>query len=323
MGRQVFTAHQLAAGWYLVKLIEIGGLIYVVQTQRQLLNQPPITHALIVTLGFQVLLSLIQVQTQSPVWGYQLLGEPNITHSIGLAKDTWWHTGRVLPYGTTAHPNILGGVLAIYGLLLAKKQAQLENKWLRITAWCLLTLTSYVLILTQSISALLAFIMGGAMLMFRSKLSPSTRTRLLWVAGLLFIMTPVIIQRAALNFPNSDSLQRRSTLQTAAIKMIRHYPVWGVGLNQFTTQVEQYSQSQEITRFVQPVHHWGLLWLAESGVSGAWLLYLILKKVPAKKFVLSLMILLPIAALDHYLLTQQTGLLLTAFAATIFPQKLQ
>jgi hypothetical protein len=92
--------------------------------------------------------------------------------------------------------------------------------------------------------------------------------------------------------------------------MLDSQPLVGVGLNQFTSRVEQYTQIREVVRFVQPVHHLGLLWLAETGLLGLMFLLWVLLEIKNKKLILPILILLPIAVLDHYLLTQNQGLLL-------------
>ncbi len=97
--------------------------------------------------------------------------------------------------------------------------------------------------------------------------------------------------------------------------MILHQPLLGVGLNNFTAEVEKYNRSDEVVRFVQPAHHVGVLWFADTGILGLCIVaFLALKKIQLRKYVTPLCILFPILTLDHYLLTQQTGLLLTLFS---------
>ncbi len=301
--RQIFTPYPLAAAWYLLKLIELGLLTYFLFTHQTLFRKSAIYFSIITTIIFQSSLSLWQFITQKSLLGFKPLGEPNLYNSTGLSKDMWWHTGRVLPYATTAHPNILGGVLAIFSLILITKSHH------KILTKATVFLSIIIIILTQSISAGLTLI-WGLFFIFRKKVN----WKILSVIGMgIFFITPLLINKATKNF-NYDSLTRRSYLQNAAIKIILDNPIMGVGLNQFTAKVEEYSQAQEIVRFVQPVHHLGLLWLAETGVLGGLLTWVLIKKINLKKIALPLLLFLPIATLDHYLLTQQTGLLLTIFA---------
>ena len=304
--RQIFTPYPLAAAWYLFKLIETAMLAWFLSAHKKLLKKPIIYFTLIFTILFQSILALWQFLTQKSLLGFNFFGEPNLSNSIGLAKDIWWNTGRVLPYATTAHPNILGGVLAIFNLALIKLVLSTEKKWLKILTILTIILATLAIVLSQSISAILTLIIG-LVLITRKKIDS---TIYIFCGIFFFTLTPLLISLAATHLKNDDSLTRRAYLQTAALNITLDKPILGSGLNQFTARVEKYSDNQEIVRFIQPVHHVGLLWLAETGVLGILLVWILGKKLKIKKVLIPLLILLPIATLDHYLLTQQTGLLL-------------
>ncbi|MBU1885867.1 O-antigen ligase family protein [Patescibacteria group bacterium] len=317
--RQIFTPYPLAAVWYLFKLIEIGLLGWFLATHKKLFQKSTIYFSIICTILFQSSLALWQFFTQKSLLGYTFLGEPNLSNSIGLAKDIWWNTGRVLPYGTTAHPNILGGVLAIFSLILIIQLLKTKQKWAQILTSLTILLTIFVITLTQSISALTSLIIGNLLILLKpyyQKIANISR-KLLIGSGIIMVVTPLLINLTANSFKN-NSLTRRSYLQNAAIEMFLNNPIAGVGLNQFTARVEEYSNAQEIVRFIQPAHHIGLLWLAETGVFGILLIWILGGEIKIKKIILSLIILLPIAVLDHYLLTQQPGLLLFVFVFNFF-----
>ncbi|MPM52872.1 hypothetical protein SDC9_99636 [bioreactor metagenome] len=89
--------------------------------------------------------------------------------------------------------------------------------------------------------------------------------------------------------------------------MIEANTLTGVGWNNFTTQVEKYSQHREIQRFVQPVHHLVLLFLAENGLLGIFALILLFKNGVPRGLFLAAVPLLAFAALDHFLFTQAIG----------------
>ncbi len=116
--RQIFTPYPLAAAWYLFRLIEIGLLAWFLSTHKKFFQKSAVYLTIIFTTLFQSGLALWQFLTQQSLLGFNFFGEPNLSNSIGLAKDMWWKTGRILPYATTAHPNILGGALAIFSLVL-------------------------------------------------------------------------------------------------------------------------------------------------------------------------------------------------------------
>ena len=315
--RQIFTPYPWAAAWYLFRLIEIGLLAYFLSTHKKIFQKSAIYLTIIFTSLFQSGLALWQFLTQQSLLGFNFFGEPNLSSSIGLTKDMWWKTGRILPYATTAHPNILGGVLAIFSLALINLVLITEKKWFKILASLTVFLTISVIILTQSISAILTLIIG-LILITRKKIDD---TMCIFCGTIFFIFTPILIGLAANHLKNDDSLTRRAYLQTAATNIILDNPILGCGFNQFTSRVEKYSDAKEIVRFVQPVHHVGLLWIAETGVLGILLIWILSKRLKINQLVLPLIILLPIATLDHYLLTQQTGLLLVVFTLLQVKQK--
>lgn len=315
--RQIFAPYPLSAAWYLLKLIEVGLLGWFLAIHKKLLRKPIISYAIIAASWFQSLLAIFQFFTQKSLLSYKFLGEPQLSNSIGLAKDVWWNTGRVLPYSTTAHPNILGGILAIFSLILISWFSKAQNKWIQKLTIFTILLAIFAIILTQSISAGLTLIIGSIFITAKK-----LNQKLLVIGGIiLFIITPIFIHFSSQELTQNDSLIRRSYLQTAAINMFVNNPILGVGLNQFTSRVEEYSNTQEIVRFVQPVHHVGLLWLAETGLLGLGILAWIIVKNKLKKIIIPLLILLPLATLDHYLLTQQAGLLLMTLTIVWFQQK--
>lgn len=72
------------------------------------------------------------------------------------------------------------------------------------------------------------------------------------------------------------------------------------------------SVTKERVRFAQPTHHIPLLWLSEAGIVGAlWVISLVVVIWPhLKNLEPWWLMLIPIAGLDHYLLTTEAGLLL-------------
>ena len=112
------------------------------------------------------------------------------------------------------------------------------------------------------------------------------------------------------------SLTRRVYLTKAALAMSAEHPLFGVGLQGFTTQVERYAPTKEVVRFVQPVHNTILLVLTETGLLGilAVLTALTLATPNTRKNLLYAAALTnPILFLDHYVYTLQTGQLTLLF----------
>ena len=121
-----------------------------------------------------------------------------------------------------------------------------------------------------------------------------------------------------------SSWTRRISLNNIAFKMWLSSPVFGVGLNNFVPRMEEFGRVIANYRFLQPVHNIYLLVLSETGLVGliglTSLMGLIIKKLWEKrkeKYIASLLhcfiVILFLGSFDHYFLTIQQGMLLTAF----------
>jgi hypothetical protein len=328
---QFFTAKPLASVWFFVKLMEWGWLAYFLFEHRSLLLAKKILFSMGVTLLFQSVVGLGQFFFQSSVFpSYLFLGEPRLQFPIGLAKDVFITGLKILPYGTTSHPNILGGFLALGSLMLIfalKKYPRIFDYWSEVKHFLLFAIGISVVTLffTQSVSAWMSFGAGLVFLVSEKKLL--RHWEIFGVASLLFsfLIVPIGLHFLASSYSQIPSIFRRDLLLTSAIQMWLKNPVFGVGLDNFTAQLENFSHSREVVRFVQPVHHVGFLWLAETGVIGmgvlGWIIFK-LKKIPhlLPTFSLVFFIILPIFSLDHYLLTSQSGVLMVILF-TFFAQK--
>ncbi len=317
----------LTGSWQLGNLLLIWTLMLSAKTLLQP-NKPTKTIptaiflALIITVIFQSLIGIYQFVQQTAVYGYNLLGEPNISSYIGLAKTTLQGKELVLPYGTTAHPNLLGGFLAIYLLTiwLAVFSAKTNPIWKSLLAGLASIVGTITLALTFSISSWLVLGLGLIAFLLKQK------KVLLSLAAAIFIAAPIVIYFCAANglslpLMEQNSLLRRSYLNTAALRMGGSNLLAGVGLNSFTRYVEQYSPEREVVRFVQPAHHGGLLWLAETGLAGIIfsiaLFFLLKQHNQGNRILLAAIVLTPALALDHYLLTLFPGMLLFVMAALL------
>jgi len=317
--RQLLTIHPLASVWYLVKILEFSLLGIFIYKHRHLLLlrnfKKTILLATFFTLIFQSLLAIYQTYTQTSLFGYLFFGEPNLINYIGLAKHTIGGVEKILPYGTTAHPNILGGILAIYLIFAIYYLLKNSKKSLsRFAIILTILIPSYALYLTHSVSAWATFGVG-IFLITAKKMLPkfkiSSPQKTLFLSLSFILLTPLLINFFTPAHPKNPSLYRRIYLSDTALQMFEKSPFFGVGLNNFTTRVEKYSRTKEVARFAQPVHNIGWLFLSEVGLLGAIILLILIYKLPKKsQLVTPFLILLPIAALDHYLLTTQSGLLL-------------
>lgn len=306
--RQFFAINPVAAIWFTAKLALLTVFGWWLYRHQQLLKSKVVIGSLIATILFQTVIGGYQFWQQRSLVGYTLLGEPNLSLTIGLARTTGGGAERVLAYGTTAHPNVLAAAMVIYWLIIIRSQILRREKKNRALIMVTGIFALVTILWTQSRAALLS-LMIAAGLAWQPWLA-------MGAAAAIFVLAPVVL---ALTEPQTlhTSITRRVMLNQAALQMWQRFPWAGVGFNNFTPWVEIFSRSREIVRFVQPAHHLGLLWLAETGLVGigllAWLahrLYRQLTRPELLELLAKLAVLLPLASLDHYLFTLQTGLLL-------------
>jgi len=153
----------------------------------------------------------------------------------------------------------------------------------------------------------------GIKLHDRGLKSPSVKLALIYLFSLIIIL--LLATKLSFLAPES-SFTRRSQLANISKDMFKYRPLTGVGLNNFTSVMEQYGYITATTRFLQPVHNIYLLVLAETGLLGLLgFLYLtiftIIKAIKNQRFnlLIPFISLLFIGLFDHYPLTiHQTSL---------------
>ena len=306
-----------------IVLIVITVLLHQQLKISKILNSKFTSWTLQFTLIFQSLVAWYQFIFQKSVFGYSFLGETNLQAYSGLAKTTINGAELILPYGTTAHPNILGGLLTFLVLILLHQKTKNAKK--NPYKVILLFIGILTILLTQSVSAMIALLIGSVLILKKPKLS-SIKIASVYA---FFIIVSILGLSLVTNIftVKNNSIIRRDYLNQASISMIKKEPFLGIGARNFTAYVEKNSNHQEVVRFVQPVHNVFLLFVAEFGALGAGILliyidyfkkYFIQKKdltqiktKPGNQFLsIYLLALLPMLTWDHYLLTIQTGILI-------------
>ena len=308
----LLAPYPLAALWFWFKLLEMTLFAWWLKTH---LSLAAIRYTLIAGLTMSVLwqsiLAIAQWLSQSSIIGYWFLGEPVFSITTpGIAKTTFLGAVKVLPYGTTPHPNVLAGFLVFsLVILFGSSFGSTISKYI----------AGITLLLTQSLSAWLA--LGLIVLFIGLKTTFSTKmVKLLTTFALLSGLTLFILLSTKSSLLDSESFSRRYKLNLVAIKIWADYPLFGTGLNQFTPYLSQYAQIEASTRFLQPVHNIYLLLLSETGLIGLALVILILRQF-VKKFSIPLIALLIIGLFDHYPFTLQTGQLLLAISLALAAAK--
>ena len=319
---QFFTPYAIAGSWFAIHLIKIVLLFFVLTQQSFLLKNASTKIAFVITVLFQSLVGLYQFLFQKSVAGYWFLGEQNLSQTLGIVRQQLGEREVILPYGTTAHPNLLGGTLVLFLLICWRYWRSEENKksLFSILLYITTPLAACTVFATQSMTAWAAAGIGFFVLWSPLVLKQLKIKQFFGLVLGTIILVPFALSLLTTHYPDSLSITRRNMLNTAATEMIFENAFFGVGLNQFTTQLENYTEPTEIIRFVQPVHHVGLLWIAETGLLGVLLIAGAVYKLwrGTRKLPVLLLVLLPITALDHYFLTLQSGALLVVLSIFVF-----
>lgn len=277
--------------------------------------------SLCLTLLFQSTVGILQFFRQSSLFGYYFLGETTLSSFAGVSKQIFFGVEVILPYGTTAHPNILAGYITVYLVMILFSHDFTRS----VVKKGMLVLSTICLLLTSSLSAW--FSLGIALIYkhLQPLFHKISHIQLFGLTVLMLTVFPLIIHLAATQ-TQEPSIQRRAYLQLAAVQSLVHQPL-GTGLGQFVLYLEEYTQNPEAVRFLQPVHHVPLLAITElgwvgSGALALWILWLFKRKkyntVRLLYLGLLLALLSPIMSLDHYLWSMVPGRILLVLTISYF-----
>lgn len=311
--RQLFSDLPWSGLSHLVHLSLAGLLLFTlrhdpcwVKPQAKLFVQAGLLAAIML----QTLLAIYQFVAQQSLLAYQFFGETQLAQLTNISRGQFFFGERLLAYGSTAHPNILAGIITLFSLLLI---GQARGKhWLQIT---ILLNNLLIIYLTQSLSALLTLILFAGYWLIRQQRQAVVRVGIALTYYAFLVLLPLLLVYPPSSWSQLESVYRRQALNQAGWQILESNLVLGVGLNQFTAVLHQYRSqfaNQEIIRFTQPVHHVLLLALAEGGLVMVVLAIWWLRASAVSALTRKSLVLLAIISLDHYLLSQAAGLQLVA-----------
>ena len=288
--------------------------------------QVVIAVALTFTLLFQLALSLTQVYLGHSIGGLMYyLGERSI--AVGqpaVALGSFMDSVVLRAYGTFGHPNVLAGwsVVALLITIQLRKQRAVRRSDLLRKSWLSakmfsrtsktssetrsdlfgiyfpLLLTTFIILLTESRSALIALF--GLVIPFY--LIRNLKARILYYSITLLLCYSLV---PSLFTPPRADLSRveRLTLQGLSLSVAKTYPLFGTGAN---ASISTYPAISPTNRLLQPDHNSFTLCLSWFGLFGVLATILILKSkiLNLKSFIP----IVPLLLLDHYLLTSPQGL---------------
>ena len=298
------------------------------------------TRVLVASLTLSALIGLGQFFTQetfSSVW----LGMAEHPVWRGGTAVLWSEEGRFLrAYGAQTHPNIFGVLSALGAILALREISRGRRRGVFLFSW--LILVSAVTV-SFSRTGWLVLALGTAAVVLTHRFRTRKISELsLPLAGAVIVIGLLVSPYADLylsrleaqNRFERQSVEHRLGQVEEALVLIRQNPLTGVAPGGYVPAVVAADGNSRPIWAYQPVHNIFLLLWAETGLVG---LFLIIAAITAAAvaaarsrrrgvsvfsqrpiLAAALGLLLSAGMFDHWPLTSQTGVLLTALLAVLF-----
>ena len=221
----------------------------------------------------------------------------------------------IRPFATFPHPNVWAGFVSIFFVLFfekIKKNLMSKNTLDFTLSWVLLFIIPLSIFLSFSKSAWFIFFSFLLIQTFLDK--PYPKLRWLITSFVLFCLGGVFVSRIqSLWYEDSQSISERLVLANIAIKIFTTQPWFGIGVGNFLKTLPSFTEGVYI---LQPVHSTYLLLLSETGIWGVsgflgLIVIAVLKSFSNNRDVFfSLIVILFLGIVDHYLLTLSQGQLI-------------
>jgi hypothetical protein len=263
-----------------------------------------------ISITFISLLGIIQFVKQGSLFNnYYFFGEqPYSFSTYGIAKESFFGRLVVPSYATFRHPNVLGGFLSVFLLWLVPYLKGNKKYIFAFSVGVLALMCSF------SVSAWVAFAIGIIVYFLLLTIPNTNYLRKIKILGftVAFCLTMLTLPGLSLlnNSPN-PSFFRRSDLLISSYKMAATYPLFGVGINNFTVLIDNFAPRSTDLRFTQPVHNVFALVFSETGLF-SYTLFIVLVFMAVRRqldnglfnvLFISLIQLLVLFSADHYFIT--------------------
>lgn len=286
-----------------LKIVEMGYLALWLKENFRYLDKGKVYTCFFAGLITEVLLVFAQILHQGSLGGiFYWLGERAINAvTIGAARAATVFGLVYRPYGTFSHPNVLAGYLVIVSAILFYVYRRGRQILMLFTPLVIMALIpavsrSAILALVLAVSAELIFLLRKKSFALREYFLPMG---LFWI-GLVIVMLAMVFGADV----NMAFFSRWDQVKFVFSQpLIRYFFGWGLG----SSAIIGYSVGG------QPIHNLPLLLLLETGLVGlSAIVYNFKKFFVEKRWVGLRIIYFVLAMFDHYLLTSQQGLLLSA-----------
>ncbi len=297
--------------WFysLIRIIQWGLIFYFFWSQRdRKVVYSAAIYGLLCGSFLEVWLSLLQLSARHSVQGlWWYLGERRFSISTpGIAKAYLFGKEFLRPYGTFSHPNSMAGFyLLLYIFIITQKR--ITNVMIKLL---LLILPSFLILLSFSRSVIIMY--AGLNLLYFSRQFMSCK--LCMIAKVVVALFLIFL---AINISGDrDSINKRTDFIQKSINIVKQKPLSGSGSGNYLLAQHAYPQKFS-TFFEQPVHNIFLLALAQLGIPLFLLLLTLIIQIIRVSiyrftFLLPLLAVLGTGMIDHYWLTLQQNVLVTA-----------
>ena len=257
---------------------------------------------------FELGLSLLQLSTRHSIQGWwYYLGERSFSIATpGIAKAYFFGKEFLRPYGTFSHPNSLAGFyLLLYSFILTYKR--ITNAFFKTL---FLIITSALVLVSFSRTAIIVYVLIN--LIYFAKNFFFCRT--CFIAKIIIAL--FLITFAFSITGDSNSFQKRNDFAQKSLSIIATKPFSGTGIGSYLIAQHQYPQKFS-TFFEQPVHNVFLLIIAQLGIPLSILLFFSMYRYIERHlkkiyFLLPFITVLITGSVDHYWITLQQNLLVSA-----------
>ncbi len=305
------------AGFFVLRLFELVAF-YMLITNK-VLEEKLMVKLLLVGALFQVFLAFIQVEINGSI-GLGLLGESAIGPEVpGVAKIDLETGKQVRGYGLLPHPNILAGyLLTVFFIALSYLKYSNKLFWLAVVILGLFLAGSDAAYVVGGLTLLLAIV-------FKAIKSVQVKKSFsLFLLVLLALVNTWLFASSHLLSSEDASLQERLDQNVIAQEIVVDHP-FGVGIRNYTLEIENYADKKLAPWEFQPVHNSYFLMLAELGIQGFILflaaITLLIYTYWHRGTDIPILMLLFLAPFDHFLVDSFVGMMLIALVLGFFRLK--
>ncbi|MBN2087321.1 O-antigen ligase family protein [Candidatus Peregrinibacteria bacterium] len=310
----VINGDYILLGFFLLRIFE--AIIIYLFTTTELLPIKTVVQILLGGAAFQLILGWFQWRLNHSV-GLKILGEQVISsETYNVAKTDIEGIKQIRPYGTFLHPNILAAYLMSVMLISIP-----YLKKFNLLFW-LIVLTGGVYFTKSTAAGLITLVAFGLMILFSFLKDQKTKK------GISLILLVILLLVNAWFFQNSekvnfsDSSWQERLSQNIVSREMFDSNVLGVGIGDFTWEMENYASEKLAPWEFQPVHNVYYLVLNELGIQGLLLLLIAIITITyyywKQGSIIPLFALILIAPFDHFLWDSYVGLILVAIVFGFF-----